>query len=508
MCSLLEPYATLAVAGEMKSAGGPLFSAGPSLDTVLASVSPSSVALLKLEDSRPSRYWFTKPTTPFTTTAVWDATAGKIVSASHGKVLAWTNSEKATPAPVAECPSDVLSLLPLETGLVVVCRNGLAFRLHYDRPNWSVQIPSSIKGNYSWAGSLNEGDVAVLSEDCKSVVRFPVDDAPSRVVVKTPAKFTIAACCIHEGTLFAANIQGKLLKMRDGNFTPTKIDLKMEKNHLTAILSCQENLLIASETMVSLWDANFGLVKNTLKISFTPWTNKCVVLNNRALFASSSLMVLPIKIQKFSLAGLVGSKKKSEKKTPICVDVCESVAANVSSWSVDDVQKIMHDIDDLSEQLIVRCWKRLLELGDPTQNSRPLYKLIISRHNCEELTPVLHEYLSLEEVQKSIDFVACCMADLSLAQVSRGLLESLMDWACHLVDAHRNALKVSLRADNDASETCLLKLNQSVLRVQLLTDDLQSCQHNIKVFLGKTDKVVAPREKLYWVEPFDFFNKS
>lgn len=91
MCSLLEPYATLAVAGDMKSAGGPLFSAGPSVDTVLASVSSSSVALLKLEDSRPLRYWFTKPTTPFTTTAVWDATANKIVSASHGKVSAFAS---------------------------------------------------------------------------------------------------------------------------------------------------------------------------------------------------------------------------------------------------------------------------------------------------------------------------------------------------------------------------------------------------------------------------------
>lgn len=424
------------------------------------------------------------------------------------QVLAWTNSEKATPSLVAECPVDVLCLQPSDSGLVVVCKNGLAFRLQYDRPNWSVQISPSVKGTYSWAALLNNGDVILLTDDCKSVVGFPVDDASLRSIVKAPSKFTIAACCIHENTLYAANIQGKVLQLNNGTFVPTKIDLKMEKNQLTAILSCQQNLLIASETMVSLWDLQFGLVKNSLKISFTPWTNKCVVLNNKALFASTSLMVLPIRVQKFSLAGLVGSKKKSEKKTTICVDVCESVAGNVAMWSVNEVQKFMQDIDDFSEQLIVRCWKKLLETGDPTQHTKPLLKLITTRHNCKELTPVIHEYLSLEDVQKSIDFLACCMADVTLVQVNRGLLETLMDWACHFVDAHRNALKVSLRADNDASESCLLKLNQSVLRVQLLADDLQSCQHNLKVFLGKTDKVVAPREKLYWVEPFEFLNKS
>ena len=423
-------------------------------------------------------------------------------------MLAWTNSEKALPSVVAECPTDVLCLLPSDSGVIVVCKNGLAFRVHHDRPNWSVQISPSVKGIYSWAAVLDISDIILLSEDCKSVVRLRVDDASWKSIVKTPSKFIITACCIHENTLFVANTQGKVLQMINGNFVPTKIDLKMEKNQLTAISSCKQNLLIASETVVSLWDVQFGLVKHSLKIAFCPWTNKCVVLNNKALFASSSLMVLPIRIQKFSLAGLVGSKKKSEKKTSICVDVCESVAANVAMWSVADVQKFMQEIDDFSEGLIVRCWKKLLETGDPAQHTKPLLKLIATRHNCHVLTPVLHEYLSLEDVQRSIDFLACCMADVTLTQVNRGLLEMLIDWACHFVDAHRNALKVSLRAKDDASENCLLKLNQSVLRVQLLTDDLQSSQHNLKVFLGKTDKVVAPREKLYWVEPFDFFSKS
>ncbi|OQR73502.1 hypothetical protein BIW11_09694 [Tropilaelaps mercedesae] len=512
MCSLQEPFATVTVAADMRGVGGPLLGVGPSEDTIVASVSPSSVALLRPDDARPIRSWFTKPSTPFTTTAVWDSVHSKFVSASQEKVLAWANSEKVVPSFVVHCHSDVLCLLPYSAGVVVVCKNGLAFPLQYERPNWDVHMTPSVKGTYTWASLLEaDGEVLILlrAEDGKSLLRFPLSDSSTITVIKTPAKFSVTTCCVHNSTLFVGNSQGKVLQLQGNALTASKIDLKLEApDHLTALLSCDRDILVASQTKVSLWDVQFGLMKTSIEISFAPWPNKGLLVNgNKALFVHTSLMVLPVRMQKWSLAALAGSKKrKSEKKASACVDLCNSLANHVETWSLADMQKQLQKIDDLSETLIAKCWRRILAV-DPTQQAL-ITRLIMARHECRTLTSILHESMSLDEVQRSIDLLAGCMAGVTFAQLGSGVLEALMDWSCHLVDAHRNALRVSLRAESETTSACLLRLDQSLERIEGLSKDLQEGQYNLKVALDKTDRVTAPRERLYWVESWPLLSNK
>ncbi|XP_022662507.1 uncharacterized protein LOC111250863 [Varroa destructor] len=512
MCSLQEPFGTLAIAGDMRGAGGSLLAAGPSGDTVIASVSPSCVALLRPDYSQPIRSWFSKPSTPFTTTAVWDSVNNKLVSASQTKVLAWTNSEKAVPTVVADCQSDVLCFVPYSAGVAVICKNGLTFQLQYERPNWEVQMSPAVRGTFSWAAILElNGKTVVLlvAEDGKSVARFPLGDPNSKATIKLPAKFTITACCTHNNTLFVGNSQGKVLLLDEELLIPSKIDLKLEEpDHLTALISCDRDILVASQTQVSLWDIQFGLMKASIRIAFSPWVNKCLFYNgNKALLVHTSLMVLPMKIQKWSLAALTGSKKrKSEKKATGCAELCNSFVSQVDNWSPTDMQRYLQQVDDHSEVLIVKCWKRILNV-DPNHQAI-VNKLLITRHECHKLTAVLHESLSMEEVQRSIDLLASCMAQVTLVQLGGGVLEALMDWACHLVDAHRNALKVSLRSENESINGCLLKLEKSLRRIEGLSQDLVDSQYNLKVALDKIDRIAVPREKLYWVEPWPFLNNK
>lgn len=429
--------------------------------------------------------------------------------------MAWSNSEKATPTVVAECQSEVLRLVPCSTGIVVILKNGLAFNLKYDRPNWDVQTAPLFRGTFSWADILHPEQqqmvVLLLAEDGRSIHRFLVNDPTTRAIIKAPAKFSITTCCLHNRTLFVGNSQAKLLYLDGDTFVPSKIDLKLESpDMLSCLISCGKDILVTSHTKISLWDEQFGLMKTSSSIDFTPWPNKGMFFNdNKALFVHVSLMVLPMKTQKSSLAALAGSKKRKTDKKCLTnyVDLCDHFLNHVDTWSTGDIAKKLQQLDDISEMLIVKCWKRILAV-DPSHEG-VVTKIVTARHECHKLTEVLHEFVSLDEVQKSIELLADFMENVSLVQLAAtNILESFMDWACHLVDAHRNALKVSLRSENDTTKGVLQKLDRSLRKVEELSKDLREGRYRLNVALDKTDKVTIPREKIYWVEPWTMLDSK